>query len=114
MLKEIRDIVADFGLIGLVFGLLSLIIRPAKPWLENVKEVAASVTLAIVIGLLLRDTGLSDTTIYGIIGGCSCFARTIFDGVGRLLTHICEKPLFYVSRILYLVRGRESDDCGKD
>ncbi len=114
MLKEIKELAADFGFIGLVFGMLSLIIRPAKPWLENVKEVVASVTLAIVIGLLLRDTGLSDTTIYGIIGGCSCFARTIFDGVGRLLTHVCEKPLFYMARILRLVRGRETDVCGKD
>jgi len=114
MLKEIKDLAADFGLIGFVFGALSLIIRPAKPWLENVKEIAASVALAIIIGLLLRDTGLSDTTIYGIIGGCSCFARTIFDGVGCLLTHICEKPLFYVSRILCLARGQKTDDCGKD
>ncbi len=110
MLREIKEIAADFGLVGFVFGILSLLIRPAKPWLENVKEVAASVTLAIIIGLLLRDTGLSDTTIYGIIGGCSCFARTIFDGAGVLLAHVCEKPFDYVIRVIGLIRGNSGND----
>lgn len=109
MLKEFRDIVTDYGILGLVFGLLSIIIRPAKPWLESVKDVVASITLAIITGLILKDTGLSDTTIFGIIGGCSCFARIIFEGIGRILTMVCEKPIFYFAKIVEVLRGRTDE-----
>ena len=37
MLREVKEIVADYGILGLVFGSLSIIIRPAKPWLDSVK-----------------------------------------------------------------------------
>ena len=78
MLREVKEIVTDYGILGLVFGSLSIIIRPAKPWLDSVKDVVAAITLAIIVGLVLKDSGLSDTTIYGVIGGCSCFAGIIF------------------------------------
>lgn len=110
MLKEFKEIIADYGVLGLVFGVLSIIIKPAKPWLESVKDVVAAITLSIIVGLILKDTGLSDTTIFGIIGGCSCFARVIFDGVGRLLSMLFEKPIFYFGKIFDIIRGRNNDN----
>ncbi len=109
MLKEFKEIIADYGILGLCFGILAIVIRPAQPWMDNVKEVVAAITLAIIVGLILRDTGLSDTTIFGIIGGCSCFARIIFEGIGRLLTRLLEKPLFYCAKILRVLRGGKYD-----
>lgn len=108
MLKEFKEIIADYGVLGLIFGVLSIIIKPAKPWLENIKDVVASITLAIITGLILKDTGLSDTTIFGIIGGCSCFARLIFEGVGRLLALVFEKPLFVLAKVFNIFRGRDN------
>lgn len=109
MLKEFKEIIGDYGILGLVFGVLSIIIKPAKPWLESIKDVVAAITLAIITGLILKDTGLSDTTIFGIIGGCSCFARLIFEGFGRLLALIFEKPLYVFAKIFNIIRGGRDD-----
>lgn len=106
MLKEFKEIIADYGVLGLIFGVLSIIIKPAKPWLDSFKDVVAAITLAIIVGLILKDTGLSDTTIFGVIGGCSCFARVIFEGFGRLLALIFEKPLYFFGRVFNIIRGR--------
>lgn len=105
MLKEFKDIIADYGVLGLIFGILSIIIKPAKPWLDSFKDVVAAITLAIIVGLILKDTGLSDTTIFGVIGGCSCFARLIFEGFGRLLALIFEKPLYVLAKVFNIIRG---------
>lgn len=106
MLKEFKEIIADYGILGLIFGLLSIIIKPTKPWLDSFKDVVAAITLAIIVGLILKDTGLSDTTIFGVIGGCSCFARIIFEGCGRLLALIFEKPIFVFGKVFNIIRGR--------
>lgn len=113
MLREVKEIVADYGILGLIFGSLSIIIRPAKPWLDSVKDVVAAITLAIIVGLVLKDSGLSDTTIYGVIGGCSCFAGIIFEGLGRLVSMMCEKPIVYIMRIIKVWRGGSGSDMDK-
>ena len=54
MLKEIKELLFDYGLIGLTMGVMTMIIRPFISVKQTVKECLITFIFSMLAGLLLE------------------------------------------------------------
>lgn len=110
MLKEIKDVLIDYILLGAVFGCLSVLwTREPLSNADKIKKVIASITIAIIVGGVCRGFNINYYTSVAIIGGCCSFAREFFDFITALLKLLTDKPLQTLKQLVDIVRGRKND-----
>ncbi len=113
MLKEIKELLIEFGLVGTVFGLLSVIwTRESLSRADKVKKVFASIAIALIIGSICKGFDVNYYTTVAIIGGGCSYAREIFDMFGSLFRLLAEKPLQTIKSLVDILKG-QSNDKGK-
>lgn len=110
MLKAIKEFIIEFGLVGAVFGLLSVFwSREQLSTRDKVKKVFASITLSMIVGSICMGVNLNEYLTFAIIGGCCSFSREIFDTVGGLLRLLADKPLQTLKSLMEIIRGGKHD-----
>ena len=115
MLKEVKDIFLESGVIGLIFGCFSLIwTREPLSRADKIKKVFASIAIALFIGSICKGFEVNYYTTVAIIGGGCSYAREIFDIIGGLLKLLAEKPLNTIKQIVDILRGSKSNDKGEN
>lgn len=111
MLKEIKDVLVDYVLIGFVFGILSVVwTREPLSTTDKIKKVAASMTLSLIVGSVCKGLNVNDYTIFAIIGGSCCFAREFFDAIGNFMRLLIDRPLQTIKFLINLIRGGNDND----
>jgi len=115
MLKEVKDIFFESGIIGLIFGCFSLVwTREPLSRTDKIKKVFASIAIALIIGCICKGFDVNYYTTVAIIGGGCSYAREIFDIIGGLLKLLIEKPLNTIKQIVEIVRGGKNNDKGEN
>lgn len=110
MLKEIKDVLIDYVLIGFVFGVLSVVwTREPLSITDKIKKVVASMTLSLIVGSVCKGLDVNDYTIFAIIGGSCCFAREFFDAIGSFMRLLIDKPLQTVKTLVNIIKGGGND-----
>lgn len=110
MLKAIKDLILEFGLIGLIFGTLSVVWskEPLSP-ADKIKKVVASITLSLIIGSICMGVGVNEYLTFAIIGGGCSFAREFFDVLTNLFKLLADKPLNTIKQLVDIIRGVRHD-----
>mgnify|MGYP006954678190 CR=1 FL=1 len=115
MLKEVKDVCLESGVIGLIFGCFSLIwTREPLTRTDKIKKVFASIAIALIIGSVCKGFEVNYYTTVAIIGGGCSYAREIFDVISVLLKLLTEKPLNTIKQVTDIIRGGKRYDESKD
>jgi len=110
MLKEVKDVFFESGVIGLIFGCFSLVwTREPLSKTDKIKKVFASIAIALIIGSICKGFDVNYYTTVAIIGGGCSYAREIFDVIGGLLRLLAEKPLHTLRSLVDIIRGGKND-----
>lgn len=111
MFKAIKELLLEFGVVGAVFGVLSVFWSGEQlSTTDKVKKVFASITLSLIVGNICMGLDVNEYLTFAIIGGCCSFSREIFDSVSGLLRLLANKPLHTIKSLVDIVRGKCDDD----
>ena len=115
MLKAIKELLVEFGIVGAVFGVLSVFwSREQLSTRDKVKKVFASIALSLIVGSICMGFDMNEYLTFAIIGGCCSFSREIFDSVSVLLRLVADKPLHTIKSLVDIIRGSKGNDESKD
>lgn len=110
MIKTIKDLIIEFGLVGFAFGILSIFwTKEQLSPKDRVKKVFASITLSLIIGSICMGVGVNEYLTFAIIGGGCSFAREFFDIVCGILKLLGERPIETIKHIVNIVRGNRDE-----
>ncbi len=110
MLREIKELLLEFGLVGMIFGLLSVIwTRESLSRADKIKKVFSSIALSLIVGNICMGMGVNAYLTFAIIGGSCSFAREIFDFLSVVLRLLIDKPLQTIKSVVEIVRGGRND-----
>ena len=106
MLKEIKELLIEFGLVGLVFGLLSVVwTREPLSKADKIKKVFSSIALSLIVGNICIGMEVNAYLTFAIIGGSCSFAREIFDFLSGILRLLIDKPMQTIKSFDDIIRG---------
>lgn len=110
MLKAIKDLILEFGLVGFIFGTLSIVwSKEPLSTADKVKKVVASITLSLIIGSICMGIGVNEYLTFAIIGGGCSFAREFFDVLTNLFKLLADKPLQTIKQLIGIIGGGYHD-----
>lgn len=115
MLKEIKELLVEFGLVGAVFGLLSVAwTRESLSRADKIKKVFSSIALSLIVGNICIGMEVNVYLTFAIIGGSCSFAREIFDFLSSVLRLLIDKPLQTLKSVTEIIRGGQNDKNESD
>lgn len=110
MLKEIKELLIEFGLVGAVFGLLSVVwTRESLSPADKIKKVFSSIALSLIVGNICMGMEVNAYLTFAIIGGSCNFAREIFDFSSNILRLLIDRPLQTIKSVVEIIRGGKHD-----
>ena len=110
MLKAIKDLILEFGLIGFIFGTLSVVwSKEPLSTADKIKKVVASMTVSLSVGSVWMGIGVNEYMTFAIIGGGCSFAREFFDVLTNLLKLLADKPLNTIKQLVDIIKGVRHD-----
>lgn len=92
MLRDIKEVVADYAIIGGTMAVLTAIIKPFVCWKKTIRDLVLSFLGSMLCGLLLEYWEIPYAVKVGISGTCGLFAVKIYEVIESLLTNIKENP----------------------
>lgn len=92
MLRDIKEVVIDYAIIGGTMAVLTAIIRPFICWKKTNRELVLSFLGSMLCGLVLEYWGIPYAVKYGISGICGLFAVKIYEVIESILQRIKENP----------------------
>ena len=107
-LQRIVSAVKTPGLVGLIVGIASGIIQQWKELRTWVTGLVAAVTVAVLIGFGVSDTGLPLLLKYALIGVGAYTAKDILTTVSQLATMLRVDPFGFVHKIREAIKGDKS------
>lgn len=101
------SILIVFGIPGLFFGALRLLIRRDHLSMTSaVSGIAASITASILTGFYLQHTGLSEDLIFGFAGLSALIADFLVEILFKSLKSVSDDPLNCFERWMKLFLRR--------
>jgi hypothetical protein len=94
MLRETKEVVLNYAVIGLILGFFTMIIRPFISVKQTIREVLIVFCFTVLSGLLLeqwRDI-INESVRTGVAGVCGFFAVRIYDILVVMFCRIKENP----------------------
>ena len=92
MLRDIKEVVTDYAIIGGTMAVLTAIIRPFICWKKTNRELVLSFLGSMLCGLLLEYWEIPYAVKVGISGTCGLFAVKIYEVIEAILQRIKENP----------------------
>lgn len=102
MLRDIKDVVADYAIIGGTMAILTAIIKPFICWKKTIRDLILSFVGSMLCGLLLEYWEIPYAVKVGISGTCGLFAVKIYEVIESLLTNLKENP----DKIIDKIKGK--------
>ena len=92
MLRDIKEVIADYAIIGGTMAVLTAIIKPFICWKKTVRDLILSFLGSMLCGLLLEYWEIPYAVKVGISGTCGLFAVKIYEVIEAILQRIKENP----------------------
>jgi hypothetical protein len=92
VLRDIKEVVVDYAIIGGTMAILTAIIKPFICWEKTIRDLVLSFLGSMLCGLLLEYWEIPYAVKVGISGTCGLFAVKIYEVIESLLTNIKENP----------------------
>lgn len=107
MLKETKEIIANYAFVGIFIGFIVMIIRPFISVKQTIREVMIVFIVTVLSGLLLEQWRefMNESVRTGIAGVCGFFGVRIYDILVVIFQRVKENPEL-------LMRGKNDRDNG--
>lgn len=92
MLRDIKEVVTDYAIIGGTMAVLTAMIKPFICWKKTIRDLILSFLGSMICGLLLEYWDIPYAVKVGISGTCGLFAVKIYEVIEAILQRIKEKP----------------------
>ncbi len=92
MLKTIKEVAIDFGVIGLIMSIVVAFVRPFTSLKQKVRDVMLTFTFSMLAGLLLEYWAIPFAVKAGISGVCGLFGIWLYELIVAVLQHLQQHP----------------------
>ena len=99
VLRDIRELLFDYGLIGLTMGVMTMMIRPFISVRQTVKECLITFIFSMLAGLLLEYWEIPYAVKAGISGVCGFFAVRLYGIAISFLSKVEENPDIIIDKV---------------
>ena len=99
VLRDIKEVVADYAIIGGTMAVLTAIIKPFVCWKKTIRDLVLSFLGSMLCGLLLEYWEMPTAVKVGISGTWGLFAVKIYEVVESILQRIKEYPDKIIDKI---------------
>ena len=99
VLRDIKEVVVDYAIIGGTMAILTAIIKPFVCWKKTVRDLVLSFLGSMLCGLMLECWEIPYAVKVGISGTCGLFAVKIYEVVESILQRIKENPDKIIDKI---------------
>ena len=99
VLRDIKEVVVDYAIIGGTMAILTAIIKPFVCWKKTVRDLVLSFLGSMLCGLMLECWEIPYAVKVGISGTCGLFAVKIYEVVESIMQRIKENPDKIIDKI---------------
>ena len=92
MLREVKDVIVDYSIIGGTMALLTALIKPFVCWKKTLKDSVLVFTFSLLCGLLIQYWEIPEAVKFGVSGVCGYFAVKINEVIEAILQRAKENP----------------------
>ena len=92
VLRDIKEVVTDYAIIGGTMAVLTAMIKPFICWKKTIRDLILSFLGSMICGLLLEYWDIPYAVKVGISGTCGLFAVKIYEVIEAILQRIKENP----------------------
>lgn len=92
VLRDIKEVVTDYAIIGGTMAVLTAIIKPFVCWKKTIRDLVLSFIGSMLCGLLLEYWEIPYAVKVGISGTCGLFAVKIYEVIESVLQRFEENP----------------------
>lgn len=92
VLRDIKEVVIDYAIIGGTMAVLTAMIKPFICWKKTIRDLILSFLGSMICGLLLEYWDIPYAVKVGISGTCGLFAVKIYEVIEAILQRIKENP----------------------
>lgn len=92
MLKSLKEVVLDFGIIGVIMSFVVAFIRPFVSIKQKVRDIILTFTFSMLAGLLLEYWAIPFSVKAGISGVCGLFGIWLYELIISILQYLRKNP----------------------
>lgn len=92
VLRDIKDVITDYAVIGGTMAVLTAIIKPFVCIKTTIRDLCLSFIASMLCGLLLEYWEIPYAVKVGISGTCGLFAVKIYEVIESILQRVKENP----------------------
>jgi uncharacterized membrane protein YjjP (DUF1212 family) len=98
-LRDIKEIIIDYGIIGVTMGVMTMLIRPFISVKQTIRDCLITFIFSMLAGLLLEYWEIPYAVKAGISGVCGFFAVRLYSIAISFLTKVEENPDIIIDKI---------------
>lgn len=92
MLKSLKEVALDFGIIGIIMSFVVAFVRPFVSIKQKVRDIILTFTFSMLAGLLLEYWAIPFGVKAGISGVCGLFGIWLYDLIISMLQYLRKNP----------------------
>lgn len=92
MLKSLKEVALDFGIIGIIMSFVVAFIRPFVSIKQKIRDIILTFTFSMLAGLLLEYWTIPFGVKAGISGVCGLFGIWLYELIVSLLQYLRKNP----------------------
>lgn len=92
MLKSLKEVALDFGIIGIIMSFVVAFVRPFVSIKQKVRDIILTFTFSMLAGLLLEYWAIPFGVKAGISGVCGLFGIWLYELITSVLQYIRKHP----------------------
>ena len=92
MLKSLKEVAIDFGMIGVIMSFVVAFVRPFVSIKQKIRDILLTFTFSMLAGLLLEYWTIPFGVKAGISGVCGLFGIWLYELIVSLLLYLRKNP----------------------
>ena len=92
MLKSLKEVAIDFGMIGVIMSFVVAFVRPFISIKQKIRDILLTFTFSMLAGLLLEYWAIPFGVKAGISGVCGLFGIWLYELIVALLLYLRKNP----------------------
>jgi hypothetical protein len=99
VLRDIKEVIQDYCIIGGIMAILTTLIRPFVCWKKTIGDIVLSFCFSMLCGLVLEYWDIPYAVKVGISGTCGLFAVRIYEVINSLLLRVKDNPDAIINKL---------------